>query len=123
MTIEQPTPQPTVDGLTQRLQNIKAILTLENINVLIPFFMFLLVGSMVVFGYFWKQMFVLKVILVTIVILLALLMAARHFWYPQELFQKAQKHTKKEPGIMDSIAEVIPSSADYEKNMEKAFKI
>lgn len=117
----------SMNGLKDRLDTIRSMFNRDYVNTLIGFFTFLLIVAMVVFGYFWKNMYLMKIIFILYLIFMVIFLAMNHFWYPApETSPKAQKDTKKEekePGIMDSLSEVIPSSQDYEKNMEKAFKI
>lgn len=115
--------QELKDNLSTRLEAIKKTLTPQYIDSLLWVIGIVVIVCMVAFGYFWKNMYLLKLVVVIGLLLASALLCAKFLWYPETRpVVEEDKKKKKKEGMFDSVTSMLPDSEQYEKNMNKAMK-
>lgn len=132
---------PKVESYLDRInafqERAKSNFSPKTLTTMIYFMVFGLAGVAFLFGYLYKNMFLLKAFFVAGMLLLVCLIVAKRIWYPDEDILPQAKETPSNGNKKDDSAGLgsamsfdfgledagLPNTRDYDKRMEKAFNV
>lgn len=113
-----------IAAITDRIDSMRKNSSEKHINTLITLDMFYLVIIMVLFGYFFKYPFLLKLFFIIGLLFLIILFTARELWYGNKKLSKESKEPSflPERGLYTDFDIGLPNSQEYEKNLKKVIE-